>query len=249
MTEGKSRVLRKICVFFVIPLGVTGTLIAMYFSGNETLQQIVSPRLPGMNPNTGRELGLLENLQNVVLLAMLAIAIVGFRRKERRIEKAALGFVAAFTLFVLLEEVDYGLHIYEYVNDVKWVDSAKTRNLHNVGDRTDVAKTVVDVGMILFFFIVPLIFAKSRHALIRYLTPDRYSILTLIAAFIARTVAHELKDQGFGTGGTINKNLSEFRELITYYLFMLYLVEIVLRRTWEKATAPAPEATEQAPEG
>ncbi len=238
-------VFKKVLIYFAVPLGVTGVLIAMYFSGVDTLQQIVSPRMPGMNPNSGREFGLLENLQNVVLLAMFIVAIVGFRRKETGLEKAAMGFISFFTLFIFLEEIDYGITYYEYLNDVSWVDSAKTRNLHNIGENTDIAKRVVDIGTGVLFVIVPLAFAKSSNPLLRFLAPSRYSILTVAAMVIARTVAHELKDHGFGTGGTIQKNLSEFRELITHYVFMLYVIEIALLRTLRGPVTSEADATDE----
>lgn len=228
---------KKTVVYFVIPLGVTLMLVAMYFSGVPALQKIVTPRISGMSPNTAREFGLLENLQNVVLLAMLVMMVMGFRRKTTRIEKTGMAFLASFTLFVFLEEIDYGLHIYEYARGIKWNDAAEVRNLHNLGETNKYMKQSVDTGMVILFLIFPLAFANSKRPLLHYLCPDRYSILTLLAMVIVRTVAHALGDRGLGEGGTIQKNLSEFRELVVYYLFMLYVLEITLRRTLEFTTS------------
>lgn len=235
--------LKKVTIYFLIPTGVTTVLIAMYFSGSEMLQHVVSPYMPKMNPSSGREFGLLENLQNLILLAMIVMAIVGFRRKTHRVEKAGMAFIVVFSCFIFLEEIDYGLHFYEYAKDVPWHESEQARNLHNVGDRTAITKQVVDLGMLVVFGILPFVLAKVGNPFVRYLCPDRFSILTLIAMLIVRTVAHQLKDHGFGSEGTIDNNLSEFRELVTYYLFMLYLYQIALRRTLFPAD-PSAESVE-----
>ena len=223
---------RKIVIYFAVPFGVTLTLIAMYFSGVETLQRIVSPRIISMNPNAGREFGLLENLQNIILLAMVIIAFLASRRKEASIERWGFRLLVPFAIFVFLEEIDYGLHYYEYLNDISWKETRGTFNLHNEGDTTQKIKAVLDSGMVVFFVLLPLVAIKVDHPLLRYITPDRYAILTMIAMLALRTIAHTLRDQGFGLGGTINKNLSEFRELVIYYLFMVYLIELGFRRSW-----------------
>lgn len=206
--------------------------MGLYFSGNETLQEIVSPRMPQMHPDSGREFGLLENLQNLVLLVMVGVALGAARRKTPKWEKGLFAAIAAFALFVFLEEIDYGLHFYEYLRGIPWNRAVKARNVHNVGNRTQVAKQVVDVAMVIFFVIGPVVFARSTRPWIRYFTPDRYSVLTMVAMGIVHVSAHGLRDWGVGSEGTIHKNLSEFRELVTYYLFLLYLIEVGLRRTF-----------------
>lgn len=245
-----QRVVKKVLIFFVVPLGLSSILMGMYFSGNEGLQQVISPRIPPMNPASMRELGLLENLQNLLLLIMIVTAVVGYRKQTEVLQKGVMVFVASFAVFILLEEIDYGLHYYEYAKKIPWKDSATRRNLHNVGDTTQIVKQTVDVGMAILFVVVPLAFAKSKNSLLRFFSPDRYSILTIIVMVLVRTIAHELRDRGFGTQGTIDKNLSEFRELIIYYVFMLYLFTIALQRHFvfdsdddtPADAAPAPRA-------
>lgn len=240
--EGRS-LGKKILIYFGVPLVVTGTLVAFYFSGVAGLQQIVAPRIRGVLPNTSREFGLLENVQNLVLLAMLVVSVAGVLVKKTRLEKAGLALLSLFILVVFLEEIDYGLHYYEYFNDVPWNERAEVRNWHNQGDRTDQIKRPVDIVTILLFVIAPILFANSRWPLLRFLTPDRYSILTLAAAFIIRSLAHGLEERGIGDRGVIHQNLSEFRELITYYVYFLYVIEIALRRRldeyWLTGKAPA----------
>ena len=222
---------KKLLVYFVAPLTVTLTLVVMYFSGVETLQQIVAPRIRGLSPTSSREFGLLENVQNLILLAMIAVCVWGAIRRKVAIERVALAGVALFGVFVFLEEIDYGLHWYEYAMDVPYTETKKVRNWHNQGDRTDMTKQAVDIAMVLFFVVAPFALMRVKTPIVRFFTADRYSALTLRAAFIGRTVAYTLEERGMGERGVIHQNLSEFRELITYYVFFLYLVEIAIGRT------------------
>lgn len=226
---GKALV-RRFAVYGVIPLVLSIALIGMYFSGISWLQQVVSPAFPGLYPDSNRELGLLENLQNVFLAVIVYTCLRGAWRKESVRERVFWGAAACFSLFVLLEEMDYGLHLYELLRGVSMTEAATTRNIHNTYDLTDIMKNGSLVGMILLFVVLPFGFVRSSSALIRYTAPDKFSALTLVVMFLVRTLAHWLNDRGFGAGGTIHKNISEFRELLIYYLFMVYFLEVVFRR-------------------
>ncbi|MBN2308467.1 MAG: hypothetical protein JXR94_05820 [Candidatus Hydrogenedentes bacterium] len=233
---------RRFAVYVAVPSVVTLGLIAMYFSGVPWLQHIVSPNIAGLHPDSNRELGLLENLQNVCLIVMAATALLACRRKPHRVEKAVWGVLAAFSLFVLLEEMDYGLHFYELAASVTFDKATQVRNVHNTFDLTNIMKNGALAGMIFLFVVFPLAFTNSRNPLLRYITPDRFAIGTMVAMFALRTLAHWLRDQGVGGAGTISKNISEFRELITYYLFMVYLLEVAFRRRYPGAPARAGSA-------
>ena len=233
---------RKVAIYLIVPALVSLALILAYFSGLSWLQALVSPRIAGMHPDSSREFGLLENLQNLYLLAIVAVAACAVKRKTLRIEKAAFAALVLFSLLVFLEEIDYGLHHYEYSKGITFFQAAQTRNLHNIGDANKVLKRLVDAMMILLFVIAPLAFAKSRRPLLRYLTPDRYAILTMAAMFTLSRLAHFLRDVGAGTPGTISKNISEFRELTIYYIFLVYLADIVFYRRF---APPPPDKPEQ----
>jgi len=225
------RTTTRIVLYVVIPLVVPGTLVAMYFSGVPTLQHIVSPRIPGLFPDSNREFGLLENLQNLCLIAVVATAAAGAVRKKRKMEKAVLAAIAVLSLFVLLEEIDYGLHFYEMARGLKIDRAAPVRNIHNTYDLTDLMKHAALTVAVLLFVLFPIAFTNSSRALRRYIAADRLAIITMVSMFIIRTLAHGLRDHGVGTPGTIDSNLSEFRELTTYYIFVPYLVDLVFRRT------------------
>jgi hypothetical protein len=53
-------------------------------------------------------------------------------------------------------------------------------------------------------------------------------------------LAHGLADAGYYTGGPISKNISEFREVFTYYLWFIYFAELVFHRSWRFARSELP---------
>jgi hypothetical protein len=230
-------------VYVIVPVAVSLALIGMYFSGIVQLQHVVSPIIWGMHPDSSREFGLLENLQNLCLLVILVTCVAAALRKPLRAEKAVWALGAAFTAFVLLEEIDYGLHFYELARGIQFNQAAEVRNVHNTFDLTDIMKNGALAGMLVLFVVFPLTFTNSPHAIMRYITPDRFAILTMVAMFLLRTLAHTLRDLEFGTPGSISSNISEFREFATYYLFMVYLIDIAFRRSLaEISSRPRPVA-------
>lgn len=222
---------KKLSIYFFVPLGVVLPMIAMYFSGNDTLQHIISPDIENLYGGSNRELGLLENLQNVVLLALLFCILIAFRRPRTTLEKVVLVGMLAASVFIFMEELDYGRHYYEYFAGIQTEDALQERNWHNVGERTLRTKQVVDVAMVLFFVIGPFALARSTNVYVQFIRPDRYIALTMLATFIVRMTAHTASDMGLGKPGTIDSNLSEFCELVTYYVIFLYFFEQLLRRS------------------
>lgn len=230
---------KKILIYGIIPIGSAITMVLMYFSGIDFLVTLIAPNIPNLYPNSSREFGLLENLQNVLLLGMLAITVIGFRRKSNLLEKTALVGIGCFTLLIFLEEIDYGLHYYELLRGIEVDEAVKARNLHNVPGRTPVIKKVLDSGMVMMFLILPIALRNNRNPFVQHILPDKFSTITLLGSFAVSAFAHALDDRGFAEGGLLHQNISEFREYLIYYLFMLYLGELTLRRQW--GASPTPE--------
>jgi len=220
---------QNIVLYGVIPAVVSLALIGGYFSGVALLQHIVSPNLDLPNPNAAREFGLLENLQNVYLLAIIGICVVAAKRRNGRFRMLFAG-ASLFVGFVLLEEIDYGLHYYEMATGVSSYDPEQIRNVHNIGETTRYVKRVADVILVLVFGLFPFVLRKNKNAFVRMVLPSPYSFLTLVVMLVMRSLAHGLQDLGVGNPGSIEKNLSEFREVNIYYLALVYVYDIGLRR-------------------
>jgi len=215
----------KILIYLVIPPAVSLALIACYFCGYERIQHLISPPL-------NREYGLLENLQVLTLLVIVLLAAYGFLRKTERAEKVIMGIVLLIAAFVFLEELDYGLHYFRLLrgNPLDERLGSEYFNVHNIGEATSRFKNVGDLGMIIIFIFFPLAFARSRIALLRYLAPDRLFIGTMVIMFAVSKFAHWLKEAGVGDPGSLHQCISEFRELTIYYIFMVYIYNLIFEK-------------------
>lgn len=271
---------KKLLVYLVIPVGVSLALMTMYFSNSVVLQRIVCPKPPPMFPGSWCEFGLLENLENALVLAIFAAACIGAAWKRLRVERTGFALLALFAIFVFLEEIDYGLHFYRYLthdHDFEWflpfsewpahlkssIDiTTAPFNLHNRCDVTKIMKQVVIVLIVLLFVVAPFVGPRLKNRWARYLSPDKYAIFTAIAMLLLSSLTHYLGDLQeaavkdaylahqplpYDGGGAIHKNLSEFRELTTYYLFMVYVLDLVFYR--DISTAREPGGTADADQG
>jgi hypothetical protein len=209
-------------LYVIAPFVVTLTLIGMYYSGVSWLRALVSP-------DVNREFGLLENLQVILLLVLFSIPLRGLARTRDRRLRLTLFLLAGACLFMVLEEVDYGLHVVDLARGVTDPEEG-VRNLHNLGDSTRWLKRAGDLVMILLFIVAPLALRRSRSPWVRYLLPDPYVLGTAIVGVGLSRFAHYLQDTTLQTG-SISKNVSEFRELVTYYAFALYFHRVLLCRT------------------
>ena len=222
-----SIIIRKLLIYLIIPAFISLIFVCGYFSGNLRLQELVAPAI-------NREYGLLENFQNLLLIAVIILAGYGITRKRLRFEKIILGCVLAGMIFLFLEEIDYGRHYYLYLTgNLHYVHrSGQNWNVHNMGNVNQLFKRTLDMGMIAFFIIFPLVTWKSTNRLILYLRPDRWFMLTIAVMFIISHIAHALDRIGLGMDGALQGNIAEFREVNVYYVFLLYLFELIFRRDY-----------------
>ena len=100
---------RRLVLYGAIPF-VVGGLVAMYYSGNATLRNLVSPDAPAIPENLRREFGLLESLQVVCLAALAVVAVLGLRRKRSLARRAVLWALLIGSIWMICEETDYGCH-------------------------------------------------------------------------------------------------------------------------------------------
>lgn len=208
-------------------------LMAMYFSAIEPLQNIVAPSINGVPLFSTREFGVLEMLQNVVLLCFLYYA-------ARSVLATGYSWVRVLTLsmvlagvFAFLEEIDYGAHFVEYLSGEYGSLAPETwdRNWHNkVGpsgeQNVTYLKLAANAVMLFGFVLAPLLLSRVRNQAFTLLLPSRWMAATVVLIVLLSLLAHALEDAGFATigenPGNLHKNISEFRELNVYYLFLLY---------------------------
>ncbi len=116
-------------------------------------------------------------------------------------------------------------------------------NIHNRGQLTKVFKLVADGILIGLFVVFALAGPHISRPWLKRLAPDRFAVLTMALMVVLNLITHALGEheehlvkQAAKLGqtvpweiGSITNNLSEFRELIVYYLFMVYMISVVGR--------------------
>ena len=221
---------KNIYLFIIIPVLLNLLLIGFYFSGIEFLQNIISPN----NEFLTRESGLLEQLQNILLLSSLIFFLRALIRQPRFEEKLFFLALSIVFTFLFLEEIDYGISLYEFLTNSNFNGSA--RNWHNqesYGDGQNVKylKRSIDFANFLWFIVLPLAAVKIKVPAIKCLVPNRFFTIAFILTLFYSNIAHSLDDLGFsiinGASGSLTSNISEFREFNNYYLYLLYALQIV----------------------
>jgi hypothetical protein len=226
---------KKLTLYCFLPLSVNMLLVGLYYSGNAFAQHLVSPVIEGLPFRSWREFGLLELLENLLVLSIVVLFIRAAFQKESVLEKVFFITGAVVFLFLLLEEIDYGLHFYSYLTgNAAEVGNYNWHNLKSLGKRQNgtYLKKASDLAMIIWFILFPLLNKKvSFSPRIKALIPSLWFILTLVIATATSNVAHYLDGLDWdiinGVQGSLYGNTSEFRETNTYYICLLYAIQLI----------------------
>lgn len=213
-------------VYWFVPTAVTMVLVLMFFSGNPVLAAWVAPPI-------SRELGLLENLQAATLLVAIGFALTGWRRAASATERLVFAALAAVLTLLVLEEINYGEHFWKFVSGQSLVPRGRGQelNLHNKISTSPI-KTAANVVLLLGFVILPLAVSQHAPAWLRYITPRRALITTVLASVAVSRMAHALDEISGDPGHALGNNIAEFREAFIYYIGLLYVADLALRRRW-----------------
>lgn len=206
--------------YFFLPALVCVVLVWGYFSGIGWLSELIAPAW-------NREFGLLENLQNLLLLAGAWVALRSLLRGGSPLERTFMALFLAGSLFMFLEEIDYGAHFRELFGGLAPGRAPGFRNLHNLGNNSTRMKQAGDVVITLWFVLFPLVFRNTRNAVLRYFRPSCWFIPTAALSVAVSRVAHWV---GSGGANGLAHSYSEFRELVTYYMGFLYVLALSRRR-------------------
>jgi len=216
--------------FWALPFFASVILILMNYSGIAWMQYIISPPI-------NREFGLLENLQLLIILMMFRAAVKASFFKSNGWEKLGFGLLAVFAMLVFLEEVDYGLHYIEYFTNGGVEDKERVRNFHNQGNNNFYVRQAV-IGIIVFVFVLlPFVLIRFKNALIQYFAPNRKMALAVVVYLAVGQLARITpKLDVFVVNESLRGNHQEFEELVLYYIFWLYVVQLITRSfpyTWQ----------------
>jgi hypothetical protein len=213
--------------YWILPLLVLTPLIIFYFSDIEWAREIVCP---SVNP----ELGIVETIQLILLFLIFIICVIAVKKKQDRTEKIIFFMLSIFSLFVFLEEIDYGRHWVLYFKGHEHTlfrDLTGKRNIHNLGNNAKLFKRSIYPFMGLLFILAPLFLNRIKNPILRYLTPSKWFIITAIITVFSYVVPRLLVDLHIFEDGGFGWNIGEFSEIMVYYIFFLYLYEIIFDKS------------------
>lgn len=216
--------------YWILPLCILVPLLIMYFSEVPWAVEIVCPAVDW-------ELGAPENIQLFLLLLIFIVSIYGIRKKEIKLEKLVFVCLAVFTLFVFLEEIDYGLHFLKYFEghtDTAFRKLTNRVNVHNLGNNAKLFKRSIYPLMGTLFIVTPLLKNRVNHSLLKYLIPNKGIIITAIITILSYIIPRFLVDFNIFKDGGLGVNIGEFSEIMVYYIFLIYLYEIVFKKKLSK---------------
>lgn len=211
---------RKHFFYWILPLIVIVGLIFANYSGIELLQTITSPKI-------NREFGIIENLQLLVILGIITTVFSAFKKSTHWLETTAISLLFIFFIIAFLEEIDYGIHYYEYFFKDGIEDKSHIRNIHNQPGHNHFIRQVMYVFYISFFVALPLVKYITKNKYLRYISAETMIISTFAVYVIAGQLARKLPRLGFEVNESLRNNHQEFEELIAYYMILLFMYEII----------------------
>jgi hypothetical protein len=204
--------------YWALPLLVGWSVTAMYFSSIGWMQELIAPAY-------NREFGLLENLDALLIAGTLAVLIRMSLLPMRPLFKAAVVLACLVTALLFLEEIDYGLHVIDWMKGIPPSAEAEIRNLHNQGDNTDNIKLVANLILAALFVILPYLDSLKRYRFVKMLCPSKMICFTVIATALVALLHQALDPYNLPSNGALDSNQSEFEEMLIYYTFFVYFRE------------------------
>ena len=130
---------------------------------------------------------------------------------------------------VALEELNYGQHYLALLLGSGSEAEVGPISVHNAGDLTDGFKLVADLGIAVLFVALPLLRHWTGVAPLGSVTPNLWYLTTVALIVMLGQLPHMLSALELGPGW-MTYNLSEFRELLIYYIGALYLWDLARAR-------------------
>lgn len=226
----KLMTLREHLLYWIIPFSVLSVFILFYFSGVDALIHFICPPI-------NWEWGALENIQLLLILSILVISVYAVNKKKDIWVRSGFIFIASFSLFILLEEMDYGTHFVQLIKGGEkhsyLKDLTGFSNIHNQNDNAKYYKRAVYIVMLLIFVIAPFLRKSINNRYISYIIPQP-RILTIAATCVVIDLVPRLlvKLNIFVDGG-LGVNIGEFSEVMVYYIFLIYTYQLAFENNLE----------------
>jgi hypothetical protein len=225
----KAMSLKEHFWYWILPVFLLSTLMIFYFSGVPFLVELIAPK-------ANWEWGLLENIQLSVILVISGLSLFAFFKKTALLQRLLFGSLFFFSIFIALEEIDYGAHFIQYFRGEQTsflLERTGMLNIHNQGNNNTLFRRTAYGLMMIVFAISPFLNKKFFHPLIEYLIPKPRMLLVVMLFLLFYWVPRYLvRSETFEPGVLGFANIGEFTELMVYFSFLLYVVQIVFKKEW-----------------
>ncbi len=229
---------KKHIVYWIFPTALIALYTIIYFYDTLGLAFIIAPEF-------NRELGIVENTQLLIILGMFLVSVKAFKIDKIALHKIVYAGIAIFSIFIFLEEIDYGIHILDYFDGKSDADiraeskGSQIRNIHNQGKLNHYFKLTLYISFVLFLVVYPVAAKRFKIAnpYLNKIVPSNNFIYPLISMAILNQFAFYLDDAiEHSNIVSLHLNISEFEEIFIYYIMLLYVVELVNKNTpnWKK---------------
>lgn len=226
----------KFQAYLVIPTVLSLVLIFLYFSDSRMLQSLVAPSIYGLDSISANKVGALELIQMFILLCALFFGIRCLLGGQGVMVKLASAVILGVTVFVFLQELDYGSHYREYFNrpppPVRVSSVAPLPAAQPLSEAERVASQfglAVCGGALLIYLLTPMI-PVGRNRTLRLLVPNFWLTSGAVLSGLLFFVVWYLYRQGHsvieGVPGNLDDDLGEFLQLNVYYYLLMYLTSL-----------------------
>lgn len=206
-------------LYWGYPLIVSFILMMCYFQGPDWIQELAAS-------SYNREFGLVENTQNILLLFTSYVAFRLFRIPHSRWLRIAYLLIFLTALFVFLEEIDYGHHYINYINDAGADQLRINHNIHNIPNVNNQLRLFFYCLIAIFIIILPFFPSRRLPRLLTHFVSNIRLQLTVLAFLVISKMAGTFNNLSDRTNMALNGNISEFEELPLYYLFLMYVYSL-----------------------
>jgi len=187
--------------------------------------------------NFDGELGVLENVQIVVLMVALMYGVAMLRMPALREHRGLMSWIALICVGCVLmigEETSYGQHFMGW-RTPQWLAEANKQqeiNIHNMSSWfNEKPRVLLELGVIAGGIVHPLMLRFRGRGLIAkpwWLMPTGVCLATALIAEIS-TLPERLFDIGLLPSSVLVMRSSEIHELFLFYFFVIYLASLRAR--------------------
>jgi len=209
--------------YWIVPSVLMSVFMIFYFSE-------VPPLVSLICPPANREWGLLENLQLVIIFCILLLSIYAFLKTTNIIQKLGFIVIGCFTLFIFLEEMDYGKHFAQLIGgqtESYLMQYIPDKSIHGQGNNAINFKRIVKIMIILIFIISPFLKSRIKNPYLQYLIPQARIAIVAVLTIVVLYVPRYIVESGLRKDGGLGRNIAEFSEVMMYYVFLIYLYQLV----------------------